>query len=459
MTSDHIAPGEDVDAPVNNGPTVTPHLKRVLTLPSLVLFGIVYMVPLTVFSTYGIVTEETGGRLPLAYLVTLIVMSFTAWSYGAMSREYPVAGSAYAYATNTFGGNVGFASGWSLLMDYMFLPMINYLIIGIYLHAEFESIPAWVFVAVSILLVTVLNVIGITSVDRVSKVIVLVQSIFIVVFVVMSIKTIAGGPAPDVMAPFTGDHGGVAPILAGAAVLCLSFLGFDAVSTLSEEAKHPKRDVPRAIVLTTLAAGVIFIGLSYLAHLDFPSHEFADPDAGALDVMTAAGGDFLANFFTAAAIAGALGSALTSQASVSRILYSMGRDNVLPRKVFGMLSPRFLTPVNAVLIVSVVSLLAVVLDLTTLASMISFGALVAFSVVNLAVIKHYIFDSGRRDPMSLVLYGLVPLIGFGLTLWLWTSLSSTALIVGLGWLAVGITYLAVLTRGFRRPPPSMDVEH
>lgn len=455
MTSDHITPDVGVsDAATHD----SPHLRRVLTMPSLVLFGIVYMVPLTVFSTYGIVTQETGGRLPLAYLVTLIVMSFTAWSYGAMSREYPVAGSAYAYATKTFGGSVGFASGWALLMDYMFLPMINYLIIGIYLNAEFPSIPGWVFVLVSIALVTVLNVVGITSVDRVSKLIVLIQSVFIVVFVVMSVKTIASNDAPDVMAPFTGDHGGIAPILAGAAILCLSFLGFDAVSTLSEEAKNPKRDVPRAIVLTTVAAGIIFIGLSYLAHLDFPSHEFADPDAGALDVMTAAGGDFLANFFTAAAIAGALGSALTSQASVSRILYSMGRDGVLPKPIFGQLHPRFLTPVNAVLIVSVVSLLATILDLATLASMISFGALVAFSVVNLAVIKHYLLDQGRRGT-ALIWYGVLPAIGFLLTAWLWTSLSQVALIVGLVWLGIGLVYLAFLTGGFRRPPPSLDVEH
>ena len=113
--------------------------------------------------------------------------------------------------------------------------------------------------------------------------------------------------------------------------------------------------------------------------------------------MMAAGGQFLNTFFTAAYVAGALGSALTSQASVARILFAMGRDGVLPKRVFGHVSPRFSTPVWAILVVSVVSLLAIVIDLGTLASLISFGALVAFSVVNLSVIKHYFIDQRERS--------------------------------------------------------------
>ena len=126
------------------------HLKRALGLPALVFFGLVYMVPLTVFTTYGIVTETTGGRLPVAYVVTLIAMLFTALSYAWMSIAYPVAGSAYTYSQKSFGAPIGFLSGWSLLLDYLFLPMINYLVIGIYLEAAFPAIPAWVFILVAI---------------------------------------------------------------------------------------------------------------------------------------------------------------------------------------------------------------------------------------------------------------------------------------------------------------------
>lgn len=435
-------------------------LRRVLGLPSLVLFGLVYMVPLTVFTTYGIVTETTGGRVPLAYLVTLVAMVFTARSYARMSAAFPVAGSAYTYAQKSFGAPVGFLAGWSLLLDYLFLPMINYLVIGIYLQEALPAIPAWVFVVVAIAVVTVLNIVGIVSVARANFVIIAAQAIFIVVFIALSIATLSGSGSVDLLAPFSGDGAapGATPVFAGAAILCLSFLGFDAVSTLSEEANNPKKAVPQAIMIATLASGLIFIVLSYLAQLVYPSNVFANVDSGALDVMTTAGGQFLVVFFTAAYVAGASGSAITSQASVARILYAMGRDGILPRPVFGQISRRFLTPVNAILVVSVVSLLAIVIDLATLASLISFGALVAFSAVNLSVIKHYYTDRRERSGAAVINNLVLPLIGFGLTVWLWTSLSGLALIIGLCWLAIGFIWLLGVTRGFQRPTPVLEIK-
>ena len=436
------------------------HLRRALGLPSLVLFGMVYIVPLTVFTTYGIVTQMTGGRLSVAYLVTLAAMFFTALSYARMSVAFPVAGSAYTYTQKTFGAPLGFLTGWSLLLDYLFLPMLNYLVIGIYLEAAFPAVPAWVFILISIGIVTVLNIIGIVSVARANFLIIAVQTIFIVTFLAMAVANLSGTGHVSLMAPFQGDGtaSGAGPILAGAAVLCLSFLGFDAVSTLSEEAKDPTRNVPRAIIIATVVSGVIFVVLSYLSQLVFPSNQFADVDSGSLEVMRTAGGTFLNTFFTAAYGAGALGSALTSQASVARILYAMGRDRILPRPFFGHVSLRFSTPVYAILLVSLVSLIAIIIDLATLASIISFGALVAFSAVNLSVIKHYFVDLRERDGGSVLRNLVLPAIGFVLTVWLWTSLSALTLQVGLVWLAVGFLWLLAVTRGFRRPTPVMDIE-
>ncbi|KMO82796.1 APC family permease [Mycolicibacterium chlorophenolicum] len=433
------------------------HLKRALGLPSLVLFGLVYMVPLTVFTTYGIVTETSGGRLPLAYIVTLITMVFTALSYARMSAAIPVAGSAYTYTQRTFGAPVGFLAGWSLLLDYLFLPMLNYLVIGLYLNAALPALPAWVIVLASIAIVTVLNIVGIVSVARANFLIIAIQAIFIVVFVVLAVSKTTGYGTVDLMSPFTGDGtaGGMSPILAGAAILCLSFLGFDAVSTLSEEARDAKRTVPQAIMIATIVSGIIFILLSFVSQLVFPSNQFADVDTGSTDVMLAAGGSFVNTFFTAAYVAGALGSALTSQASVARILFAMGRDGILPRKVFGHVSAKFSTPVYAILTVSVISLAAIWIDLAILASVVSFGALVAFSVVNLSVIKHYFVDMRERN---ILLNVVAPVIGFLLTAWLWTSLSGTALTIGLIWLAIGFVWLLVVTRGFRRPTPVLDLE-
>ena len=433
--------------------------RRVLGTPSLVLFGLVYMVPLTVFTTYGIVVQITGGRLAVAYLITLVVMIFTARSYARMSLAYPYSGSAYVYAQRSFGGAVGFLAGWALLLDYLFLPMINYLVLGLYLGDAFPAVPGWAWIVLAIVIVTVLNIIGIVSVARANFVIIVMQTIFIVVFVALALAA-AGGNGADPLAPFTGDGTveGVAPLFAGAAILCLSFLGFDSVSTLAEEAKDSTRTVPRAIMITTISAGLVFILLAYISQIAYPSNEFGSVDTASIDVVASVGGQLLSALFIAGYVAGATGSALTSQASVSRILFAMGRDGVLPRVVFGRLSKRFGTPVVATLVVSVISLLAIVIDLALLVNMISFGALIAFSVVNLSVIKHYYVDQKQRSGIWLLRNLILPLIGFGLTVWLWTSLSAQTFLVGGIWLAAGLVILAVVTRGFRRPTAMLDLK-
>ncbi|MGH3355000.1 MAG: APC family permease, partial [Nocardioidaceae bacterium] len=197
---------------------------------------------------------------------------------------------------------------------------------------------------------------------------------------------------------------------------------------------------------------------SYVGHLVFPEFtQFTSVDSAATDVMRHAGGAFLASFFTAAYVAGCFASAMASQASVSRILYAMGRDRVLPRRLLGRLHERFHTPANATLLVGAVSFVALVISLELAAAIISFGALAAFSMVNLSVIKHYLVDTGQRGGQAMLRYGVVPAIGVALTLWLWTSLSPTTFKVGLSWLAIGVVYLAYLTRGFRRRPPVLDL--
>jgi amino acid transporter len=416
------------------------------------------MVPLTVFTTYGVVTELTQGHLPGAYVVTTLAMLFTAYSYGRMVTASPYAGSAYTYSSQAFGANVGFMAGWALLLDYLFLPMINYLVIGIYMAEAVPSVPAGIWVAVAILVVTVLNVLGIKLVARMNFVLVAVQIVFIAVFAVLVLRAVGGAEVPGLLEPFYSGGTEVGLLLGGAAILCLSFLGFDAVSTLSEETHDPKRRIPRAIMLVTLIGGATFIVVSYLGHLVFPQwQQFTDVDSAALDVMNVTGGAAMEAFFTAAYVAGCFGSAMASQASVSRILFAMGRDGVLPHGFFGRLSARFHTPVRSTLLVGLVSCVALVISLELAAAVISFGALAAFSLVNLAVVKTFVVDRGLRTPADLVRYGVVPGIGVLLTAWLWTSLSGETFTFGLGWVAIGLVYLAGLTRMFRRPAPQLDL--
>ena len=436
-----------------------PQLRRVLGTPSLVLFGLVYMVPLTVFTTYGIVTQVSGGRLPMAYLITLAVMMFTARSYGLMSKSFPYAGSAYTYTQRTFGPAAGLMTGWALLLDYLFLPMLNYLVTGIYLNAAFPAIPNWVFIILVIAFVTTLNIIGIVSVVRANLVIIGIQTAFIVVFVALAWASISGQADLSLTKPLTGDGtaDGIAPLMSGAAILCLSYLGFDSISTLAEETKNPRKSLPVAITLVTLGAGVLFVLLAYVAQLAYPSNVFTDPDSASLDVMLSVGGEAFTAVFTAAFIAGGLGSSIAAQASVARILYAMGRDGVLPNKFFGKLSSRFQTPVNAILSVSVLALGSLFVTLQLISETVSFGALVAFSTVNLAVIKHYYIDQRQRSAVDTFRFLLLPAVGLGLTIWLWTSLSSTALTIGLIWLALGFAWLLGITRFFRRPTPDLDM--
>ncbi|WP_020075587.1 APC family permease [Cryocola sp. 340MFSha3.1] len=436
-----------------------PRLKRSLGTPSLLLFGLAYMLPLAVFTTYGLVTETTGGHLAGAYFVTTIAMLFTAGSYASMVRAYPVAGSAYTYTQRTFGRHLGFLTGWTLLLDYLALPLLNYLVIGIYLNAAFPAVPAWVWVVGSVVVVTLLNVIGITLVSSANLALVGVQVVFIVVFVATGIAYLSGGATvPNLLDPFFSGNTTLGGIAAGAAILALAFLGFDAVSTLSEEAKDARKSIPRAIILCTLAGGLLFIVTAYVAGLVFPDFKnFTDTDSAPLDVMTRIGGGALFTFFTAAYIAGSFASAMTSQASVARILFAMGRDGQLPRRVFAAIHPRFKTPWLSVLIVGVVGLIgALLLPLDVAASVISFGALVAFSFVNLAVIKHYLIDQHERGTRAVLAHLVAPLIGFALTVWLWTSLSLTTFIAGGIWVLIGVVLLAILTSGFRRKPPAMD---
>ncbi|RBP68089.1 amino acid/polyamine/organocation transporter (APC superfamily) [Brevibacterium sanguinis] len=429
--------------------------KRILTTPALILFGLAYMVPLTVFTTIGYVSELSHGHVATAYVVTLSAMLFTALSYAAMVRTQPSSGSAYAYVRSSFGARTGFVVGWTLMLDYILLPMICYLFFGIYMHEYLPTVPTAVWIIGSVVVVTGLNILGIRLVSRMNLILVGVQIIFIIVFASASIRTMNGQEIPSPISPFLNGDMPFAGIMAGAAMLCLSFLGFDAVSTLSEEAKNPRRSIPKAIVLCTLIGGGMFIVIAYIAQMVFPSFRFANVDAASLEIMQHAGGQWLSALFTACYCAGLFACAMASQASVSRIIYAMGRDGALPRNFFGTLGARFGTPVNATLVSGLFGLTALFIDGDLATSVISFGALTAFSFVNLSVIKHHIVDRRMHSFADWLRFGLLPAIGVVLTLWLWTQLSAHTFAIGFCWVVVGVIWLAVLTRMFRKPMPEI----
>ncbi|WP_040263188.1 APC family permease [Pseudomonas massiliensis] len=435
-------------------------LQPTLSLGSVVLFGIAYMTPIIVLGTFGILAQATGGRVPAAYLAALVAMLFTAMSYGRMAAAFPVAGSAYSYVRKAISPKLGFIAGWAVLLDYLFLPMAIWLIGAAYLGSAFPSVPQPVWVLAFILVTSAINIVGLKLANTVNALLMAVQFLVLAAFVALCIHYLGGDPRTPLwsLAPFTNGDLQLPMIMSGAAIACYSFLGFDAVSTLTEETRDPRRTIPKAIFLITLVGGVIFLGVSYFVQLAHPGDQFSSVDSAAYEIARNIGGDLFVSLFLIGLVVGQFASGLSAQASGSRLLYAMGRDRVLPASIFGRMSGRFGTPVNSILLCALVALLALKLDVSTSTSFINFGAFLAFSLVNLAVIFHYWIAGKARGARAFVVFLICPLMGLVADLWLILSLDKLAVMLGAVWLALGCVYLAWLTGGFRRQPPEMDFQ-
>lgn len=435
-------------------------LQRTLSLGAVVLFGIAYMTPIIVLGTFGILAQSTTGMVPAAYLAALVAMFFTAMSYGRMATAFPVAGSAYSYVRKAISPKLGFIAGWAVLLDYLFLPMAIWLIGAAYLHSAFPSLPQWLWVLVFIGITSAINIVGLKLANGVNALLMLVQFLVLIAFVALCIHYVGGDASTPLWSvkPFFNGDMQMSLIMSGAAIACYSFLGFDAVSTLTEETRDPRRTIPRAIMLITLIGGLIFVSVSYFVQIAHPSLQFDSVDSAAYEIARNIGGDLFVSIFLIGLIVGQFASGLSAQASGSRLLFAMGRDGVLPKSFFGTLHEHFGTPVNSILLCAVVALLALKLDVTTSTSFINFGAFLAFSLVNLSVIFHYWIGAEKKGLREWVLFLLFPFIGLAADVWLMVSLDHLAIYLGLSWLAIGVVYLAVLTGGFQRQPPEMDFQ-
>jgi putrescine importer len=434
-------------------------LRRSLKLWQVVMMGLAYMTPMVVFDTFGIVSDITKGHVPSAYIIGLIGMLFTAVSYGKLVRVFPEAGSAYTYTQKAINGHLGFLVGWSSLLDYLFLPMVNALLTRIYLNALFPNVPTWIWVVVFVGIVTLLNLKSINMLANFNTFFVLIQLAIMVVFIVLVVQGLNKGEGYGEVSlkPFydVGMHFGT--LVTGATILCFSFLGFDAVSTLSEEAVNPAKTIPKAIIYTALWGGVIFTVTSFFIQLFYPDiSRFKHPDAASPEIALYVGGKLFQSIFLGITIVNTLASALASHASVSRLLYVMGRDNVFPDKWFGLVHPKWKTPVFNVVFVGVISLSAIFFDLVTATSLINFGALMAFTFVNLSVISHFYIRGKKRSLKEFFTYLIMPLCGATSVAILWFNIEKSSLIMGTIWFCIGLGYLIYLTKAFRIAPPKYE---
>ncbi|RSB55118.1 APC family permease [Acinetobacter soli] len=444
-------------------------LQKTLGLWHIIIIGLAYIQPMTLFDTFGLVSEESHHHVPTSYIIALIAILLTSISYGHMIRRYPSSGSAYTYAQKSIHPNVGFMVGWSSWLDYLLSPMVNIILAVIYLQALFPSVNHWVWVIVLTAFMTGVNLRGAKFVAHFNSWIVLVQLIVIAVFTYLVYEKLQMGLNADgpmtaetryqlwSLEPFWNELTSLGAIITGATLLCFSFTGFDSLSSLAEETKDTEKTLPKAIFLTALLAGVIFIASTYFIQIYFPSDPksyFADIAATQPDILLLVGGSLFQSYVLAFAIVTVMASGISAHAGVSRLMYVMGRDGIINKKIFGHISSSSYTPSYNIMIVGVVALAAGFMDLDIIISMISFGALTAFTFVNLSVISRYALRDGRTKNFKDILnFVIIPLLGFFSIFAMWLEIEDTALKYGLWWAMFGILYLGYKTKGFKYSAP------
>jgi putrescine importer len=450
------------------GSSAAPRLKRVLTLWDLVFYGIVLIQPIAPVPLFGVAEKLSDGHFLTTILIAMFAMLITAVSYGRMAALYPAAGSAYTYVGKGLNPHLGFLAGWAMFLDYLLQPLINTVWIATALHARYmPKVPFIAWAAIIAGIITLLNLRGIRSSARANKV--LLFSMFVVVgaFLILAVRFLfrsqglAGlfsiNPLYD-PATFNAHR-----IWTATSFAALTYIGFDGVTTLAEDVENPKRNVLLATVLVCLFTGV-FGGLEvYLGHLVWPNwRTFPNLETAFMDICSRVGGVLLFNAMGVILVLAAFGSGLTGGLGAARLLFGMGRDNVLPRRVFGYLSPGSSTPTYNILIIGVLTLVGAVL-LNSIGNayehageLLNFGAFLAFMGVNLAAFWQFAIVPRPGYKRRIIADALLPLIGFCFCALIWWNLNGLAKTIGGIWFAVGVLYLAITTRGFRRVPAMID---
>nr|WP_275300725.1 APC family permease [Pseudomonas sp. AF32] len=436
-------------------------MKRSLSLTDLVIYGMIFMIPIAPFGVYGYVNAEAPGMVPLAYIIGMVAMLFTALSYGSMARAFPVAGSVYSYAQRGLNPHVGFIAGWLMLLDYLLIPPLLYVYAAMALNHLYPEIPKVGFILAFLVSATFVNLRGITFTARMNIIFLLAQLAVLGIFLFYAWNALHGGAGNGqlTLAPlYSPDHFNFALLMQAVSIAVLSFLGFDAISTLAEEIKgDPGRSVGKASMLTLLVMGAIFVVQTWIATDLAAGMGFKSADTAFYEIAELAAGSWLATLTAVAtALSWGVAVAITSQAAVSRLLFGMARDGKLP-KVLAKVHSKHNTPYVSIYLVAVLSLLICYLFINavdTLTSLVNFGALSGFMLLHITVINHY----WRRQRSGQVIRHLVcPLIGFGIVAAILYNMGVDAQKLGLIWVAAGIVYLCVLNKfaaGTALPDPA-----
>jgi amino acid transporter len=425
-------------------------LKRSLSLVDLLIYGLVLISPSAPVAVFGIVYNASKGMVPLTYLIGLVAMLFTALSYMTMSRIYPISGSVYTYAARSLGPVAGYFAGWAILLDYLLLPALNYVACAIAIHATLPQVPGAVWVVGLLAFSTTVNYFGIEVTARINFILFWLQLAILVLFAGFAGVALlhhARGAHPSLL-PLYNPALATPKLMFGALSLAvLSFLGFDAVSTLSEEARGGSSAIGRATILSLVVCAVLFMAQTWLASLFVLDRiGFTPGDAtnnAFYDIGQMVGGTGLKFLLAIPCVMfGAVAGAMAGQGATARLLFSMARDGRLPR-LLAHVHPVRKVPERAIFLVAAVTLVlgvALVDQFELLTSMVSFGALLGFLLLHASVVAHF-FRTGRGEWLR---HLVVPAVGFlivGYVLW---NAERNAILAGVGWLALGLVLLLVL---------------
>ena len=446
----------------------TPRLKRVLSLWDLIFYGIVLIQPIAPVPLYGVAQKLSDGHLATIILIAMFAMLITAVSYGRMAALYPAAGSAYTYVGRGLNPHLGFLAGWAMILDYLLQPLINTVWISTALHERYvPQVPYVGWAALIAAIMTVLNLAGVRSSARANKILLLFMSVIVVFFVVLATRFLfhaQGWSGLFSIQPFYdpktfNSH----RIWTATSFAALTYIGFDGVTTLAEDVENPKRNVLLAVVLTCLFAGVVSCFESYLGARVWPDwRSFPNLETAFMDICSRVGGPVLFNAMGVILIVAAFGSGLTGTLGAARLLFGMGRDNVLPKKLFGYLKPGSNTPTFNIVLIGVLAFAgAVVLNYIGSAyehagELLNFGAFLAFMGVNFATFWQFTITARPGYERHLLRDAILPLIGFAFCGLIWWNLNNLAKTVGGIWFAVGLLYVGWKTRWFRSAPVMID---
>lgn len=434
-------------------------LRRSLTLWDLILYGVIVLQPVAPMSVFGVLSVRGQGHVVTAILIAMVAMLLTAVSYGRMARVYPSAGSAFTYVAQEIHPAAGYVTGWSMVMDYILNPLICTIWCSQQAHVFAPGVPVWSWKIFFAVIFTLLNVRGVKTSARINAGLAAAMSAVVVVIFVAAARYIFGHPHAEpgfFTRPFYDPQTYSTSNLFGCtSIAVLSYIGFDGISTLSEEAENPRRNIMLATVATCAGVGVLSALEVYVAQLVWPVSQ-AFPNVDTAYVFVAA--KMWAPLFTIVGLTllvANFGSGMGAQLGAARLLYGMGKSEALPKSFFAAVDKKHHVPRNNVIFIGVIVLAgAFFLSYGLGAEMLNFGALIAFAGVNLAALVHYFWKvkhKSRKDLIRNIFTNLIPPgLGFLICIGLWLNLSKPALLAGGAWMLAGILFGVWKTQGFRK---------